>query len=37
MVLLKIVALVLGAGMVAAAYSTDVGPELVLAIVCCFS
>jgi hypothetical protein len=37
MITLKLIALVLGAGVLLSVYSADFGPDLVLAIVACFS
>jgi hypothetical protein len=37
MITLKLIALVLGAGVLLSIYSADFGPDLVLAIVACFS
>jgi len=37
MITLKLIALVLGAGVLLSAFSADFGPDLVLAIVACFS
>jgi hypothetical protein len=37
MITLKLIALVLGAGVLLSVYAADFGPDLVLAIVACFS